>query len=368
STFESIFEKYSKDFSTVGDEIDLETGEIVINNGHLRKMRDEQDAGKLLNMLMAAPGDYDDLGDYEAEEIERKAILAIPELEDFFAESHNKENAGGAWTATEENRASLLDSGLEETLVIETNGDGSTLSSSPSELPSSTDILRQFGTNLGPRIIQYVAHLQAGSNSKVKPFWHTPALPQPPSEKANVVQSIQNPLPQDRASSPTVHSIWGSEGTKAQAKKKHLRSATEHANKNAQKSTGAVPSKDLQCAPLEPLQNGVLDYSPNTRRKPKGDVNTTVAEIKRKLDDGLDDSLESEKPPQNKQPESAVHQKEVASDQHPVPNVKLRRSARLSSTSDVNLDIEYSKSPMKAAFVAAGQGRQPDEMRIFPSE
>ena len=43
ASFESIFEKYGKDFSGVGDEIDLESGEIVVNNGHLLSMRDEQD-------------------------------------------------------------------------------------------------------------------------------------------------------------------------------------------------------------------------------------------------------------------------------------------------------------------------------------
>ncbi|THY72915.1 hypothetical protein D6C94_06228 [Aureobasidium pullulans] len=34
-TFERIFEKYAKDFTGVGDEIDMETGEVVVNNGHL---------------------------------------------------------------------------------------------------------------------------------------------------------------------------------------------------------------------------------------------------------------------------------------------------------------------------------------------
>ncbi|THV84524.1 hypothetical protein D6D27_08016 [Aureobasidium pullulans] len=34
-TFERIFEKYAKDFTGVGDEIDMETGEIIVNNGHL---------------------------------------------------------------------------------------------------------------------------------------------------------------------------------------------------------------------------------------------------------------------------------------------------------------------------------------------
>ncbi|KAF1991775.1 hypothetical protein K402DRAFT_69443 [Aulographum hederae CBS 113979] len=46
STFESIFAKYGKDFSNTGDEIDLVTGEIVVNNGHLAGMREERDVGR----------------------------------------------------------------------------------------------------------------------------------------------------------------------------------------------------------------------------------------------------------------------------------------------------------------------------------
>ncbi|RYP11153.1 hypothetical protein DL764_000224 [Monosporascus ibericus] len=45
STFEHIFEKYEKDFTGVGDEIDLETGEIVVNNGHLESLREPKEDG-----------------------------------------------------------------------------------------------------------------------------------------------------------------------------------------------------------------------------------------------------------------------------------------------------------------------------------
>ena len=51
TTFESIFEKYGKDFSGIGDEIDLETGEIIVNNGHLHRMIDEKDPGADQNMF-----------------------------------------------------------------------------------------------------------------------------------------------------------------------------------------------------------------------------------------------------------------------------------------------------------------------------
>ncbi|KAF5007669.1 hypothetical protein FDECE_6005 [Fusarium decemcellulare] len=43
ATMAHIIEKYSRDFEGVGDEIDMETGEIVVNNGHLHNMRDEGD-------------------------------------------------------------------------------------------------------------------------------------------------------------------------------------------------------------------------------------------------------------------------------------------------------------------------------------
>lgn len=46
SRFESIFEKYGKDFSGIGDEIDLDTGEIVVNRGHVDGLRDETDPGR----------------------------------------------------------------------------------------------------------------------------------------------------------------------------------------------------------------------------------------------------------------------------------------------------------------------------------
>lgn len=45
SIFESIFDKYGKDFDGIGDEINLETGEIVVNNGHILGMTNERDAG-----------------------------------------------------------------------------------------------------------------------------------------------------------------------------------------------------------------------------------------------------------------------------------------------------------------------------------
>ncbi|CAI7597846.1 unnamed protein product [Penicillium pancosmium] len=41
SIFEDIFAKYGQDFTEVGDEIDLETGDIVVDNGHLLGLEEE---------------------------------------------------------------------------------------------------------------------------------------------------------------------------------------------------------------------------------------------------------------------------------------------------------------------------------------
>ncbi|KAL1954705.1 hypothetical protein VTO42DRAFT_809 [Malbranchea cinnamomea] len=46
SRFEDIFRKYGRDFGSVGDEIDLRTGEIVVNNGHLQEMDNERDVSR----------------------------------------------------------------------------------------------------------------------------------------------------------------------------------------------------------------------------------------------------------------------------------------------------------------------------------
>jgi len=45
SRFEAIYDKYDRDFTGIGDVIDMNTGQIVVDNGHLRGMRHERDLG-----------------------------------------------------------------------------------------------------------------------------------------------------------------------------------------------------------------------------------------------------------------------------------------------------------------------------------
>lgn len=46
SRFEDIFARYEKDFTGIGDEIDLRTGEVVVNNGHLQSITGAQEFGE----------------------------------------------------------------------------------------------------------------------------------------------------------------------------------------------------------------------------------------------------------------------------------------------------------------------------------
>ncbi|KXJ91185.1 centromere protein Scm3-domain-containing protein, partial [Microdochium bolleyi] len=45
SRFEDIFAKYEKDFTGIGDEIDFHTGEVVVDNGHIEALLQEDDPG-----------------------------------------------------------------------------------------------------------------------------------------------------------------------------------------------------------------------------------------------------------------------------------------------------------------------------------
>lgn len=58
---EEVIAKYSRDFTGIGDEIDLVTGEVVVDNGHVRSMRSEKDTGD----------GYDDVEEDSEEENER---------------------------------------------------------------------------------------------------------------------------------------------------------------------------------------------------------------------------------------------------------------------------------------------------------
>jgi hypothetical protein len=84
SRFESIFEKYSHDFSGVGDEIEMDTLTVVVNNGHLQSMENETDPGGLHNAkgqsLLRAMTEA--LGDEEEEDYNAGADEVMNSIEE----------------------------------------------------------------------------------------------------------------------------------------------------------------------------------------------------------------------------------------------------------------------------------------------
>lgn len=83
SIFEGIFEKYGRDFTDVGDEIDLQTGDIMINNGHIHTLDAEDNAGAIGDWLSDpdSQAPMDEPLD-EAEEEGPRARLRTHESED----------------------------------------------------------------------------------------------------------------------------------------------------------------------------------------------------------------------------------------------------------------------------------------------
>ncbi|KIV90621.1 hypothetical protein PV10_07906 [Exophiala mesophila] len=95
SRFESIFEKYSQDFTGVGDEIDLVSGEVVVNNGHLEAMENEMDLGLDTpqgRALLRAMTETDALDDPYFNEAADDVMLSIEEIASSFP---NDDDHGG---------------------------------------------------------------------------------------------------------------------------------------------------------------------------------------------------------------------------------------------------------------------------------
>ena len=76
SIFESIFERYGRDFEGIGDEIDLETGEIVVNNGHIQGMTNERDLGDPENSSKG-PEAFDQEDDHSSIEYSEEYLAAL---------------------------------------------------------------------------------------------------------------------------------------------------------------------------------------------------------------------------------------------------------------------------------------------------
>ena len=228
-TFESIFEKYNKDFSEVGDEIDMHTGQIVIDNGHIQGMADEldigdedasseeEDFGYLKNdsedpqyVLRNRPNYHDraNLDDLENESI---ALDAKSSTE---SDSDNDSLMGDVlYSSLDSNMLSMDQNEHGKLFQQEKSGSNTRLlqdERAPFQLPGieySKGVRRVAGQLHNNKY----THFKSKDESAVEPAWRIRPLPQPAS--ASMKQRVV-PTPKIeeserlRSLSPTGTSLW----------------------------------------------------------------------------------------------------------------------------------------------------------------
>ncbi len=185
SRFETIFEKYSKDFEGIGDEIDMRTGEIVVNNGHILGMTNERDVGdfgdaetsigELESGYYSEDEDSHSLDDYNGS---GNTILKPVDVEDAVVISQ----AGLTWHSDDDG-----DSLMGE-IEVERQADEQIIESwgiAASDLEEDELANSEFEW-MNPRHIRAVAHnrwqirkqqLESLDEPSVDPAWRAPPLP-----------------------------------------------------------------------------------------------------------------------------------------------------------------------------------------------
>jgi hypothetical protein len=190
STFESIFEKYGRDFDGVGDEIDLYTGEILVNNGHLIEMEDERDVGissRPRSMLGSLTPETEEAtnSSMEEDDIEEEDEDDDDDDEEVFSDDEMIEDdmilRGFAQASQFMQRQ--LSPGLASSNDSFIQPLGPPRRSAPprpslrgSVLPSRSEIMSQFGPQLGPEIAKYVKQKGALEDTSIEPAWRAPPI------------------------------------------------------------------------------------------------------------------------------------------------------------------------------------------------
>lgn len=192
SLFEGIFEKYGKDFGDIGDEIDLNTGEIVVNKGHVLRMEHEDDTGELKGA---------------ESEVEEGAL-------------HNEKEVNEAWdTAFQKARKALLNLG--------TKHPNAATKLSPVETPVSRPI---------------------------DPKWQAPEIDAklwtPP--KKELSKEVQTPLKERPESPPSATSVWAVRTPgRPRGSTNKKESASNKQSVSASKNTASARANPKRKSPLK---------------------------------------------------------------------------------------------------------------------
>jgi hypothetical protein len=210
SKFEAIFEKYGRDFTGIGDEIDLKTGEIVVNNGHLLEMKDERDAGTSRRSLLSAFTQENDKrpGSTEVEDFEPDGIddshITVEDVEE-----DDSILFGDPTTASKQPQTPPARSVDRDSFFSCNQDDGLETARQRNTYPSESEILAQFGEQLGPQIASYVSQQRVLDHSRIEAAWQTPGLPLATPGRRPILKSILLQPETDRSPSPVgSSSVW----------------------------------------------------------------------------------------------------------------------------------------------------------------
>ncbi|KAL1622620.1 hypothetical protein SLS56_008667 [Neofusicoccum ribis] len=211
NTFEHIFEKYSRDFSGIGDEIDLETGEIVVNNGHIVHIQDERDTGEGFDDWEEGDDDDDnglydryELGDSEGEE------------EDELLSSPPRNNHGRTFTTGQPSIAHTSQN-RNHFATPRSARPSARPAVEPQRTPQGMDLANDpaFFQALGQSIAQGIAQYMTSYGNDTRPadpVWDAPPLPRPSHSVRRSTSQTQRrrPMIPESPRHPSSRSIWAS--------------------------------------------------------------------------------------------------------------------------------------------------------------
>jgi len=188
--FENIFEKYSRDFSETGDEINLTTGQVVVDNGHLTQMRHETDVGSHASRRFLRAFTQE-LGSDEVVS-NRNGQHRQPYGSAYQMENYDESSAGNEDEDSEDELQGTHSYGnLKEKSAITSSYNGSTAMTSRAtghqqqvstmpKIPIDTSSVANLGQTLAQSIVQFLNQQMTSqmisAPSRNDP-WAVPALP-----------------------------------------------------------------------------------------------------------------------------------------------------------------------------------------------
>ena len=227
STFEAIFEKYGKDFGGIGDEIDMRTGEILVNNGHLIQMRHERDAGESQTTLsedldhgmsgseeyeMEGEEDDEDPDDGNDDDDDDEDGDEDDDEEDELGEEDEERDSDDEDPLSDEEMveddmilrgfAQASQHLFQRQPLHEPASSRDRFAACPElhhaavaharALPSKSEILAQFGPQLGPDIVEYMSKRKNLEENNSEPAWRAPDI-EPPRRVPDIESAWRAP-------------------------------------------------------------------------------------------------------------------------------------------------------------------------------